>query len=77
MVTLHNKNYLCIVDYHSKFPVIKYTEDLSADILIPACKIIFSEYDLPQKIMSDAVGNFISDKFKQFFQNMNIEQASS
>ena len=28
--TLHNKNYLCIVDYHSKFPVIKKTEDLLA-----------------------------------------------
>ena len=23
MSTLHNKNYLCILDYHSKFPVIK------------------------------------------------------
>ena len=23
MFTLHNNNYLCIVDYHSKFPVIK------------------------------------------------------
>ena len=23
MFSLHNKNYLCIVDYHSKFPVLK------------------------------------------------------
>ena len=28
---LHNKSYFCIVDYHSKFPVIKKMEDLSAD----------------------------------------------
>ena len=41
MFTLHKKHYLCIVDYHSKFPIIKKTEDLSADILILACKIIF------------------------------------
>ena len=31
MFTVHNRNYLCIVDYHSKFPVIKKMEDLSAD----------------------------------------------
>ena len=37
MFTLHNKNYLCIVDYHSKFPLINKTEDLSADSLILAC----------------------------------------
>ena len=31
--TLNNKNYLCIVDYHNKFPIIKKTKDLSADSL--------------------------------------------
>ena len=50
MFTLHNRNYLCIVDYHSKFPVIKKMEDLSADSLILTCKIICSEYSLPKKI---------------------------
>ena len=47
--TIHNKNYLCIIDYHSKFPVIKKMEDVSADSLILTCKIIFSEYGLPKK----------------------------
>ena len=43
--SLYNKNYLCIVDYHSKFPVIKKMEGLSADSLILVCKVIFfSEY---------------------------------
>ena len=50
MFTLNNKNYLCIVDYHSKFPVIKKTEDLSTYNLMLTCKIIFSEYGLPKKI---------------------------
>ena len=62
--TLQNNNYLCIVDYHSKFPVIKMMKDLLADSLILECKIIFSEYGLPKKIMSDAGSNFISDTFK-------------
>ena len=42
-----------------------------------ACKIIFSEYGLSKKIMSDMGRNFISDKFKQFCKNKNIEQATS
>ena len=53
MFMLHNKNYLCIVYYHSRFPVIKKTEDLSADSLILTCKIIFVEFGLPKQVMSD------------------------
>ena len=34
MFTLTIKHYLCTVDYHSKFPVIKKSEDLSADSII-------------------------------------------
>ena len=66
MFTLNNKNYLSILDYHSKCPILKRSEDMSAESLIPACKNIFSEYGLLKKIMSDAVGNFISDTFRQF-----------
>ena len=48
MFTLNNKNYLCIVDYHSKFLTVKKkAEDMSTDSLILACKVICSEYGLP------------------------------
>ena len=77
MFILNNKNYLCIVDYHSKFLVIKKAEDLSTDSLILACKIVFSEYGLPKEIMSDAGGNFVSDDFMQFCKNLNIEHRTS
>ena len=56
---LNNKNYLCIVDYHSKFPVIKRREGLSAESLIATVKIIFAEYGIPCRLMSDAGGNII------------------
>ena len=55
MFTLNNKHYLCIVDYHCKFPIIKKTEHLLADSFILMCKVIFAEYGLP-KTMSDSVG---------------------
>ena len=77
MSTLHNKNYLCIVDYPSKFPVIKKMEDLSGENLILTCKNIFAEFQLPKKIMSDSGGNSISDKFRMFCRSLNIEQALS
>ena len=37
MFNLNNKHYLCIVDYHSKFQIIRKTEDFSADSLILTC----------------------------------------
>ena len=77
MFTLTNKHYLYIVDYHRKFLIVKKTEDLSTDRLILTCKIIFAEYGIPKKLMSDSGGNFISDKFKTFCKSLNIEQAFS
>ena len=45
----NNKNYLCIVDYHSKFPVIKRVERLLAKSLVNTVKTIFAKYGIPQK----------------------------
>ena len=48
--TINNKQYLCIVNYHSKFPVMN-VEDFSTDNLIKMCKIIFWENRLFSKIV--------------------------
>ena len=45
----NNKNYLCIIDYNSRFPVVKKLEGLSAESLITTTKIIFAECGIPQK----------------------------
>ena len=73
----NNKNYLCIVDYNSKFPIIKRLEGLSAENLTNEVKIIFAEYGIPCKLMSDAGTNFISDSFQKFCRAINIELATS
>ena len=77
MFQLNNKNYLCVIDYHSKFLIVKKMEELSPDNLISAFKVGFSEYGTPKRIMSDAGGNFISEKFKYFCNSLNIEQPVS
>ena len=74
---LNNKNYLCIVDYHSKFLVIKSMEGLSAENLIATVKLIFAEYGIPCRLMSDAGSNFVSEMFRSFCSSLNIEQAVS
>ena len=76
-ISFNNKNYLCIVDYHSKFPGIKKMEGLSTESLITTTKVTFAEYGIPHKIMSDADTNFVSDKFRRFCNSLNIEQAVS
>ena len=43
-----NKHYLCIVDYNSKFPVIKRLEGLSAENLINTVKIMLAKNVLIQ-----------------------------
>ena len=52
-------------------------EGLSAESLITTTKLIFAEYGIPPKIMSDASTNFVSDRFCQFCWSINIEQAVS
>ena len=74
---LNNKNYLCIIDYHSKFPVIKRMGVLSAESLITTVKVIFVEYGIPHRLMSDAGSNIVSEKFRSFCNSLNIKQAVS
>ena len=49
MFHINNENYLHILNYNSKFPVVKKTKGLSADGLIAASKVVFSEYRIPIK----------------------------
>ena len=70
---LNNKNYLCVVDYHSKFPVIKRMEELSAENLIATVKIIFAEYGILHRLMLDADSNLVSENFSGLCSSLNIK----
>ena len=73
----NNINYLCVVDYNSKFPIIWKLQGLFAEHLINAVSAIFTEYGIPHKLMSDAGTNFVSEKFRLFCRSINVEQAVS
>ena len=46
---LNNSNIFCVVDYHSKYPLIKCMKGLSAESLITS-----AEYGKPCRLMSNA-----------------------
>ena len=73
--TIKNNTSKCIIDYYSKFPVVKKADNLLADNLIRVARIVFAEFGLPKKIVPDAVTNYISDIFTQFCMQLNIKQA--
>ena len=73
----NNMNYLCVVDYNSKFPIVRKLQGLLAEHLINVVTAIFAKYGIPHKIMSDAGTNFVSERFRQFCKSINVEQAVS
>ena len=60
------KMLLGIVDYYRKFPIVKTVGSLAVDDLVQMAKMIFAEYGLPKKIISDAGTNFISQNSESF-----------
>ena len=52
-------------------------DGLSTESLIITTKVIFAEYGIPCKLMSDAGTNVISEKFRKFCSRLNFEQAVS
>ena len=74
--TIGNKQYLCIIDYHNKYAVIKQVDCFSTDNLIKHIRL-FLEYGLPSKIVSDVSRNFVSEKFQDFCRCFNIHHAVS
>ena len=71
------KMYLCIVDNQSKFPVVNQMDGLNTDGLIKMWKILFVEFILMRKIMSDAGTNFVLANFREFCRHLNIYQVIS
>ena len=50
-LTVKNNILLCIVDYYSKFSVVKMEDGLLAYNLFRVVKIVFADFGLPKKIV--------------------------
>ena len=43
---INGKTLLCMVDYHSKIPIVEKVNRLSADDLVQMAKLIFAEFQM-------------------------------
>ena len=58
-------NYLIIVDYYSRFPIIRPLGDTSASTISSQLTSIFAEYGLPSALSADFGSQFVSEMFKK------------
>ena len=73
--SIDNETLLCIIDYYTKFPVMKRAERLSADDIIRTTKVLFAEFGLPKKFESDSGMRLVLHQLKQFCRQLNKDQA--
>ena len=58
------KKYLMVVDYYSRFPVIRLLDNMTSHAVCNHFTSILAEYGLPATIISDFGSQYISERFK-------------
>ena len=70
--TLKNTHYLLVIDYFSRFPVVKQLQSLHLLSVIKHLKDIFTEIGIPTSIVSDGGTQFTSQEFQDFTKTWGI-----
>ena len=70
--TFNNQNYLLIVDYMSRFPVIRHLSNMTAKMVAEHTKAIFSELGIPKTLVSDNGPCYTGDQFKKTMSHLGI-----
>ena len=75
---LNGVHYLLVVDYYSKFPIVRRLgRDLTATSVIAHLRSIASEYGVPETLISDNGPQFANYKFKEFCAEYGIDHNTS
>ena len=77
MFELKNSKYLLIVDYYSRFPVLRKLTNTTSKVLIQELKAVFTKMGVPNTIVSDGGPQYTSVEFKDFTKDWQIEQKIS
>ena len=75
--TFDNHNYLVMVDYTSKFPVVRKLSSMTARVVTEIIKSIFSEYGLPTTIISDNGPCYVAEYFQQEMKKLGIAHVTT
>ena len=60
----NGKKYLMVVDYYSRFPVIRLLNDMTSHTVCNHFTSILAEYGLPSTIIADFGSQYISERFR-------------
>ncbi len=67
-----NQKYVILVDYFSRFPVIRLRQYTSAETICKHLKSIFAEHGLPDTIIADCGPQYIRERFRKQCKDSNI-----
>ena len=68
----NNQNYLLIVDYMSRFPMIRCLSNMTAKMVAEHMKVTFSELGIPKTLVSDNGPCYTGDQFKKTMSHLGI-----
>ena len=72
---IYGKNYLVIVDAHSKWPEVFEMTSTTTSKTIDVLRHLFSSYGLPNQLVSDNGPQFTSDEFQVFLKSNGIKHS--
>ena len=72
-----NSNYLLIVDYYSRFPVLCKLGNTMSRVLVQEMKAVFAELGVQNFIVSDGGLQYTSTEFRDFTKHWQIEHRIS
>lgn len=70
-------DFLIVVDAHSGYPFVVPVTNLSSTSTINALYEIFSQFGLPEQIVSDNGGAYVAEDFAQFCKSLGIQHIRS
>ncbi|UYV60361.1 K02A2.6-like [Cordylochernes scorpioides] len=74
---IESLKYLLILDYFSKYPEIYQLQDMTTDTIIRRLKRTFSNFGIPETLVSDNGPAFFSKEFQNFTRTWNIVHVTS
>ena len=73
---LNEKHYLVLIDYNSKFPIVRETHDKTSSVVIQSIKGVLSEFGNIKELVSDNRPCFRSHEFNKFIKMYGITHAT-
>ena len=77
LFTLHNEDYIVVVDYYSRFFEFEKLNSITSKAVINKMKRIFATHGIPRETISDNGRQFVSEEFKSFALSYGFQHTTS